>query len=616
MTANQRKRPLRGWISQMGLRNKIVLCIYAVMFPVLIASVVYIMANNYDAVYKDATVRHVRATQSVVDEITYLQQDMVDIMTYFSVNTHIRNVLMSDPERLKDVSLFWQSETPIEFMKDVLAIKTQLRTVILYPENGLTPFYVSSDGSVHDTNLAKVRELPMYVQAVQSRGDIVWTLISAQERGFYLRNRTDKIVASRVIFDLSKRRKLGFLAISMDADTFRRILSNQLLSPGEGIIVLSPSGEVLFEAGQWKGEVAGALMGDGVALEMAESPEAYHCVGDSYVFVNHEATTGITVCYLSPRAEWDARIWSGLQLPLLMALALLVCTWPLSAIVSRALSRSTKELSAAMQKFRQGDFAQQVKIRSGDEIGQMSLAFNQMATDVRELIDKNYVMALRERESELDALQAQINPHFLYNVMDSLYWQAEESGENTLAEDILALSQLFRLLLSQGQSEIPVASEVALIGYYLQIQKMRFLSRLSYEIDVEESMMEYRLPKLTLQPFVENAIVHGLEKSVDGGFVKIHGRLEGEKMIFSIQDNGVGMRQEDADRMLRADESGNYARARIGHYAISNIKERLALRYGESAKLDIRSDPSVGTTVWVTLPAEGAGGGDAREKDL
>jgi two-component system sensor histidine kinase YesM len=314
-------------------------------------------------------------------------------------------------------------------------------------------------------------------------------------------------------------------------------------------------------------------------------------------------TNGMIVCYLSPKAGWDARVRSGLLVPLLMALALLVCTWPLSAIVSRALSRSTKELSAAMQKFREGDFSQQVQVRGEDEIGQMSLAFNQMATDVRELIEKNYVMALRERESELDALQAQINPHFLYNAMDSLYWQAEETGLGALAEDILALSKLFRLLLSQGKSEIPVRSEIELIGYYLQIQKMRFSQKLSYEIDVEEAVMDCLIPKLTLQPFVENAIVHGLEKSIDGGFVKIRGRLEGDRMAFAIEDNGVGMRQEDADRMLKAGESGNYVKARIGHYAISNIKERLVLRYGKSAGLDIRSDPSMGTMVRVTLPA-------------
>ena len=586
----------------MGLRTKIVLCIYAVMFPILFMSMVYIIADNYNTVFQEATVQHVRAAQSAADEIAYLQQDMVDIMTYFTVNHHIRNVLMSDAERLRDVSLFWRSETPIEFMRDILAIKAQLSTVILYPENGLNPFYVSNDESVHNTNLDQIRTLPMYQNAAQARGDIVWTLVAAYEPGFYLRNRTDKIVASRAILDLSKRTRLGFLAISMDAGTFQKICANHLLSPDGGIVVLSYSGEVMVEAGRWNPSVVQKLQEEGLAARLAASETPYHAIEDSYVFCRSQ-TNGMIVCYLSPKAGWDARVRVGLHVPMLLALALLVCTWPLSSIVSRALSRSTKELSSAMQKFREGDFSQQVKIRSEDEIGQMSLAFNQMATDVRELIDKNYVMALRERESELDALQAQINPHFLYNAMDSLYWQAEETGLGTLAEDILALSKLFRLLLSQGQSEIPVRNEIELIGYYLQIQKMRFSQRLSCEIDVEEAVMGCQIPKLTLQPFVENAIVHGLEKSVDGGFVKIRGRLEGDMMVFTIQDNGVGMRQEDADRMLKADASGNYRTARIGHYAISNIKERLVLRYGQTAGLDIRSDPSVGTTVRVTLPA-------------
>ena len=589
-----------GWLPRVGLRTKIVLCIYAVMFPILIASMVYIIAHNYNTVFQEATVQHIRAAQSAADEIAYLQQDMVDIMTYFSVNNGIRNVLLSDAERLRDVQLFWRFETPIEFMRDILAIKARLSTVILYPENGLNPFYVSNDQSVHNADLEQIRALPMYVSAAQAGGDIVWTLVAAHEPGLYLRNRTDKIVASRAILDLAKRTRLGFLAISMDADIFKRICENQLLSPDAGIVILSSSGQVMIEAGRPNPAVVEELQAPGLAAQLANSGEAPHALEDSYAFCR--VANGMIVCYLSPKAGWDARVRSGLHVPILMALALLVCTWPLSAIMSRALSRSTKELSAAMQKFREGDFSQQVKVRSEDEIGQMSLAFNQMATDVRELIDKNYVMALRERESELDALQAQINPHFLYNTMDSLYWQAEETGLGTLAEDILALSKLFRLLLSQGQSEIPVHSEIELIGYYLQIQKMRFSQKLSYEIDVEEAVMGYLIPKLTLQPFVENAIVHGLEKSVDGGFVSIRGRLEGERMVFTIEDNGVGMRQEDADRMLKAGESGNYGTARIGHYAISNIQERLVLRYGKNAGLDIRSDPSMGTRVRVTLP--------------
>jgi len=609
MTTRKNSRGIRGWIAQAGLRTKIVLCIYAVMFPILIASTVYIVAHNYNTVFQEAAVQHARAAQSAAGEIAYLQQDMVDIMTYFTVNSDIRNVLMSDAQRLRDVSLFWRFETPIEFMRDILAIKAQLSTVILYPENGLSPFYVSNDESVHNADLEQIRALPMYQSAAQAMGDIVWTLAPANEPGFYLRNRTDKIVASRAIFDLSKRARLGFLAISMDAATFRRICENQLLSPDGGIVVLSSSGQVMIEAGRSNPAVAERLQTGGLAARLANSGEDYHSIGDSYVFCRGQ-TNGMIVCYFSPKVGWDARVRSGLHVPVLMALALLVCTWPLSAIVSRALSRSTKELSAAMQKFREGDFSQQVKVRGEDEIGQMSLAFNQMATDVRELIEKNYVMALRERESELDALQAQINPHFLYNAMDSLYWQAEETGLGALAEDILALSKLFRLLLSQGQSEIPVRGEVELIGYYLQIQKMRFSQKLAYEIDVEEAVMGYLIPKLTLQPFVENAIVHGLEKSVDGGFVKIRGRLEGERMVFTIQDNGAGMRQEDADRMLKAGESSDYEKARIGHFAIGNIKERLVLRYGKSAGLDIRSDPSRGTTVRVTLPISEPQGGE------
>lgn len=196
-----------------------------------------------------------------------------------------------------------------------------------------------------------------------------------------------------------------------------------------------------------------------------------------------------------------------------------------------------------MAAFRKGDFEQKVEVNGYDEIGELTDCFNQMVIDIKELIDKNYVMAIRERESELSALQAQINPHFLYNTLDSLYWQALQVNSE-LAEDIYALSKLFRLVLSKGQDLIPIAREKELIYYYLQIQKMRFQKKLQYTIAIEENILAYKIPKLILQPFVENAIVHGLESTGENSRIEVTGQLEQNHIVFRVKDNGVGMTKE------------------------------------------------------------------------
>lgn len=226
-------------------------------------------------------------------------------------------------------------------------------------------------------------------------------------------------------------------------------------------------------------------------------------------------------------------------------------------------------------------------------------------------------MALREKQSELDALEAQINPHFLYNVLDSLYWRATDDDNEKIAEDILALSKLFRILLSKGRSQIPVAQEIELISSYLQIQKMRFKKRLEYEINVEPEILEERISKLTIQPFVENAVVHGLENREKGGTVKVTGRSEGKYMRFLVEDDGSGMSQEETDRILHGEDMKNYASSRIGGYAIYNIRQRLILQYGEDFSLTIKSGIDRGTRVDIFIPKgmeeNGGEGKDGRE---
>lgn len=228
--------------------------------------------------------------------------------------------------------------------------------------------------------------------------------------------------------------------------------------------------------------------------------------------------------------------------------------------------------------------------------------FNRMVDDIRELIDKNYVLAIKERESELDTLQAQINPHFLYNTLDSLYWKATESGNDDIAEDILSLSQLFRLVLNRGDGIVTVRTEAELLERYLHIQKMRFGKRLTYEISLEQEILEEEIPKLILQPFVENAIVHGFE-SADGSYtLTVSGRKEEKKMFFQIKDTAVGMSEEQLAAVWEAADNRKYASQRIGRYAIKNVRERLKLIYHENYELRIESRVGCGTTVVVVVP--------------
>lgn len=207
-------------------------------------------------------------------------------------------------------------------------------------------------------------------------------------------------------------------------------------------------------------------------------------------------------------------------------------------------------------------------------------------------------------EAEIRALQAQINPHFLYNTLDALYWRATNEGNDEIAEDILSLSQLFRHVLGQGNAQTDIGNEKELLEEYLHIQKMRFSDHLDYEIHMEEAILSHMIPKLILQPFVENAVVHGFER--DGGdcLIRVDGKREGEWIVFTVEDNGVGMSEEQLQDIWEVPDAKRYAGQRIGRYAIRNVKERLELLYGDGCTLRIESAVGRGTCVTIRIPWE------------
>ncbi len=585
----------------MRMRKKIILSIYLTLLPVLLIGIVAVYIWNYKNIQRETASLYERDTQTICDNIDYMQQDVLDISDYFAVNAEVHQILTNKKEKYEDSGLFWTENAPLSFVSDILAIKNQIKTLILYPENGLTPYYISRDASVHDLEIGHLRQLPVYEEMLQARGDIVWKRISSGNNANYLSNKSDKMVAYRMLFDMSKKNILGVLAIGVEVSRYEKIAASVIKNKNEGVVILNSQGQELICAGEVD-QTSLRLLHQLSEEELTGNAERIS-MGKYYVFSGTNHTNNLLVCYISPKSNWGIHMRGDLLMPLTMFFLLFVMTWPLSAVISGNLSKSTQLLLESMEKFESGDFSERVSIDSQDEIGDLARAFNHMAAETQSLIDRNYVMALREREIELNVLQAQINPHFLYNVLDSLYWEAVDSDNEKLGEDILALSELFRLLLSQGQSEITVGKEIELVTRYLQIQRMRFSRRFSYKIDVEEEILPYKISKLLLQPFVENAIVHGFELKQENGYVHITGRRREDRVEFFIEDDGVGMDQEKADQLLDANFQDHSANLRIGHYAVRNIKERLGLRYGENNyELKITSKKGEGTKVHIVIP--------------
>lgn len=270
---------------------------------------------------------------------------------------------------------------------------------------------------------------------------------------------------------------------------------------------------------------------------------------------------------------------------LVVALSLAVCSLVVAVFVSKHIYKPLKTLEKTIDQV--GEGSRHLTEQFDDsEIGMLGNKFKRMVNHNLELRERLLESKIREREAELYLLQEQINPHFLYNALDSLYCLAMIHDAEDIAEMVEALSGTFRLSLNNGSTVITVRDELKHIENYMVVQNMRFDGRFHLDIQVAEALKDIPIQKLLLEPFVENAVYHGLERRTGEGTVKIRGRLEGEDLYFLIEDNGVGV--EDLSRL----EQG---------YGITNVRERIRLYYGENYGVSFESEKGVGTKVTVHI---------------
>ncbi len=234
-----------------------------------------------------------------------------------------------------------------------------------------------------------------------------------------------------------------------------------------------------------------------------------------------------------------------------------------------------------------------------DEIGSLIRSYNHMMKRIQELIQENYQTKILQKEFEMKALQAQINPHFLYNSLSIINWKAIEANEKEISRITLTLSSFYRTTLNRGKTMNTIRNAVENIQSYLAIQLCMHDDNFIVHYDIDESTFEYYIPALIFQPFVENALEHGLDIKEDPDHQMWIAIKQDEKdILIDISDNGEGMSEEEAAQILNYDAKG---------YGVKNVNDRLRLHYGEMYHIDVESVPNVKTTIHIRIPKSGKG---------
>lgn len=264
-----------------------------------------------------------------------------------------------------------------------------------------------------------------------------------------------------------------------------------------------------------------------------------------------------------------------------------------------------RRLAGTIEQFSDGNTNLAAVVETQDEIGELARAYNRMLDRLNQLIEEVYVEQIHRRDAEWDALQAQINPHFLNNTLNSIGALARLNGAADITRMVGALSRMFSMIVYEKCHEVPLSKELEYVRLYTQIQKIRFGSRLSVTIEVPETLDQISIPRFSLQPLVENAIVHGIEPSTKGGEVFIRGWTEqdGDHLVLELHDTGIGIAPE---RLREVRETKQAGERRIG---LRNIDERIRTRFGSGFGVTVESRLGEGTTVTVRLPTVQRGRG-------
>ena len=286
----------------------------------------------------------------------------------------------------------------------------------------------------------------------------------------------------------------------------------------------------------------------------------------------------------------------------LILVASVVAATLLSNSISKRITKPLRKLEMDMRKVQDGDFSITETSGGSAEVASLSQSFQIMIRRIEDLMEEVRKTEAVKRQRELDALQAKINPHFLYNTLDSVVWMAETGNSQGVVKMVTALASLFRISIAKGHDTITLKEELAHVESYLDIQSMRYKDKFRFEIDLPKELENAPTIKLIIQPIVENSIYHGIKYLQDEGLIRISAREGADgTIVIAVSDNGIGMTPDVLSTLL--DKSSERKHITDGNgIGIINIDERIKLSYGERYGLSIASEPDEGTTVEITIP--------------
>lgn len=511
---------------------------------------------------------------------SYLYQALASMENKLAIYTNLNNYICYN-QTISRV-LGYQYDSVYDMYNQLVTILDPMLASLKYFHNdvGKVTIYVGKDLIKHGDTLAPISEITDtdWYKRVRDAGERQW---------FVDKNEGIVFLASPMSM-LSRYGLDGILYISVDYDSMFEAFE-QTLQNNYGVVIFNEDGNAVYENAFFDEKY------DDYMLSAAQLLDEQHNKYSSYEILSETSSmTGWKACLYKPNRLIVSSVAPITRIAVIAVLVMAAMAIIAMIILTSFVTKRIRRLKSGMEQVEKGNLEAEIVSDSRDEIGDLVNGFDAMLLRLNTLIKEVYEGRIKEKEYEMRALQAQINPHFLYNTLSLINWKAIEAGADDISKITLALSTFYRTSLNKGKNVMSLEDELRNMRSYLDIQLMMHDYDFDVEFHVDESIGQYRTLNLMLQPLIENAIAHGIDVKTNGrGKLIITGKEEGDLIVLTVEDNGVGMSDEQAARILTEESKG---------YGVRNVNERIKLYYGEQYSLQIESKIGEGTKACIRIP--------------
>ncbi|MGL1893358.1 MAG: sensor histidine kinase [Spirochaetaceae bacterium] len=556
--------------------------------------IIVILLMNFSSYY---------VTGSVVKSITSnnanqaISQLNLVIENYISYMDDMAHVVFSNSS-VKDYLNNQNDESYIdnvhEFLSEIISVRSDIESIMIAGDKGEILTDNRDDVINYSLNW---KQLNWYSEAssITQRGFIT----SAHVQNLILDQYNWVISLSREVVDPTSNNKIGVVLVDLNYAVLEELSKNIKLGERGYVFIINDQGEIIYHPRQQL--IYSDLKSEKIIEVLENRNSSFNTVidGEELIYTTISSSeTGWTIVGVSYLDELYLSRERVQFIYTLIGIIFFIVLMFISVIISRKISQPIQNLRASMENINKGDFSFSVPEEGHLEVAELAHDFNFAVKKIRELIFEIKKEQEYKRKHELRALQAQINPHFLYNTLDSIIWMIECDENEDAIDMTTALARFFRLGISKGRDIISVRSVTDHIKSYLTIQKLRYKDTLDYEIDVDKEIYEYQTLKLLIQPFVENAIYHGIKTKKGPGSIKIRGYKELNRLVFTVSDNGSGLSEEDIKKLDEVQQPSS-GTSGIGIY---NVRQRIKLFFGDEYGVTYKSILNEGTVVTISLP--------------